>query len=358
MSEKISQPEPEPQKESEIESVPDEINFEKDSERKVLDEQIVSEEETQKELEEELSSEIIEEIMEKVVDLGSPENEKTLSVHSMGYPAGSVLGGLFNVEKLLNSGIVSQDLAGRKKIKISPFGYRGWHKVWQRDQSKNWDDSVYADSVSDVNQKGWSLLLKLPAEYTGIGDVIYKKGRKGGGKKIKRIKPQNIVGMVIDKNILDENIEDYLTQNFNNNSNEPKRVASQLLYLKDEFNLQVPTDLQEPFTNFLEDNKRLFAEDLFKTKKWREFEKNCIEIINILLPVLISTIKKDKRFENIKTFGDYLTELSGKFKLPVYSTDKELLAPKQMNYEGVKKFVGERESSSAKATEDKKIKKE
>jgi hypothetical protein len=294
-------------------------------------------EEPQKELEspepkieEELSSEEIERIaMEKVVDIRF--SDRNLYVHNPGYGreySGGLLTGLLNSEKILRLGLITKAIEKRTGIKKN------------RGTGTPKENLVYVaknDFITFSHVKGWYFLLKL-------GDqVISREKRDDHAYDIPvkgRIKPKNLIGLIIPDDLVNKDIEKVLRESTDNKN----VLVAQLIQAIKDMKINISSedeDLLNKIGNLLDDligKKTNIVKPINDPVREHEVNENFQKAVDIFL----SCIKGEEKFKNIKTFGDFLTKLGTQFEIPIYAQSGDLIFPQEMNSEELEKFVEER----------------
>lgn len=375
-------------------------------------------------------SEIEKDALDKVVDF---EKQTDIGITSLGYgtmeysPDALFLGGIFNTESVLSRGLLPQSLAERAEVPISKFGY-GENRFMSDDErrgsvfayrvnTKNndvltesdvWDiDTIVADYHREAKpsrltekDKHWFIILDLK-NTTSTPDIIYGSNIWGDadetayGEQVHgRLKPDKIIGILMDKELFSLDIKDYFSGLI---AQEPEQSGVRYLhptldhtYSKGQVNEiitlieQLKTTINELNIELTQEDQNTIEEtdgeisqlaeslrngtfsneplnDRKKTGDQFKTERLIYQTRSKLCNFYLNKLYDHPSFSEIHTVADYLTMLGGKYKIPIYSLNKKVKAenqdlpdyndhysiglfwPKQMSPDKVKQFVTERD---------------
>lgn len=345
------------------EEIPDEINFDKDSEREIPDEQVASPEEiaAENEKEAELSPEVIEMIMEKVQDLNKKgiayhklENETFNSVLREG-----LLGGYEGNDdgfkrKPIRSGKEWEKMARKTRKAVVFFNIVGRLQKPKEEGGYSYDldrefsvEEQYLSKKTEIGKShysggaGLTILFDVskyrefvPLSDTVLGDMKKLKSRTFRAQWPASYNSEEEMNMPIDKDNLPLVTSEWgfaLSQRVS-----PKLFQGIVLapwkkrWTKEEIEAQIVEAKSS-----IEKGSNVYKS--FTPSRWEEWRRYLERETQWggedYLPQNLE--------ESVKIMRDaYLGDIEN--MLPIYDTYGNLLWPKEMNYEEVKKFVEER----------------
>ncbi|MEK7187753.1 MAG: hypothetical protein AAB691_02830 [Patescibacteria group bacterium] len=263
--------------------------------------------------------------MDRVIDIRSPDN-KDILFHTLGYTHhikdSQFLGGLFNTEKALTTGLVRKKFADRISMERSPFGHMSDFDYEIYAYPRNF----YLSEITHFEPMSWSLVL----------DSKVKADRGEQEASIKgRVKPKDILGISVSHKVFSTNIREYFDDVVESQDSSSIWVYfQQLMIVATDLNLELSEDVIRRRQSLME----LSKSDLVGS--WQFISQECASLLKEILLLL----KKDERFHNIGTAGDYLAKIGEKFNMPTYSEEAGLLWPELLSPLEVSKFVKERTS--------------
>lgn len=279
--------------EREPDIVPDEINKEQGPRLKAPGEQIASPEEMEKEVQE-LSKEEIEKIMEKVQDINKAETG--LHVVSEKLPGGKLDEQLPVLQKILEQGILG-----------APYNQR---------EGDNFSSELWAKQVRQRN-RNFVFFNIVGRDIDNVASSYYFSGKK------------DKIGLIFDISKFKEDLsyENYV-------SGKP-----------DNYQYQTRT-FGTNSESFAKKREVPYGSGKFKTTKLTPYPEGHALSFRVAPRFLKGLILKISRKENAsQEIIDKLARVINEENsdIPIYDFDGNLLWPKQMSYEEVKKFVDERE---------------
>lgn len=321
--------------------------------------------------------------LSKLINPSNPD--RNIGFHTMGFYKGFldneriVVGGLLNTEQALNQGLLSKQLGNRASVTRSNLGENKDNPFLNKEdhislyQPNFWSGTRYI-------YRGWNLVCRIDPKRRNI-DFDFTGSPETQVKG--RVKPEDIIGIVAQRTLLDQDIQKYLddliTKDHVRPSSYPSlyehdkvrqtdfklKLVQQLYKISQDLHVNLESENQEQIEQSLKSADDLQGKCLGKlrerwgrekglgatiapgetnTPEYKEglqriwntplendedlnrIQEEVLRVYHELAPLIYS----HPDFANIRTFKDYLIKLGNKYKIPIYSEEE---SKSEANYE-------------------------